>query len=146
AVIPNAGSPKCGFNTMTRELEKAPLQQRFDHLLSVISGQRFLQKRGIGNEVPFFICPFRPEEAVDMQRLIGQLANRLEQMGLRLVEVNLYDLTIEILQARGIWQQVLEMEASVPKDQFKELLQGVLDPEAHLVPAIAGKLSAQEFD
>ena len=131
---------------MTRELEKAPLQQRFDHLLSVISGQRFLQKRGIGNEVPFFICPFRPEEAVDMQRLIGQLANRLEQMGLRLVEVNLYDLTIEILQARGIWQQVLEMEASVPKDQFKELLQGVLDPEAHLVPAIAGKLSAQEFD
>ena len=38
------------------------------------------------------------------------------------------------------------METSVSKEQLKELLQGVLDPEAHLVPAIATKLAYSEFD
>lgn len=131
---------------MTPGLETAPLQERFNHLVSVISGRRFLLKQGLGNEVPFFICPFRPEEAVEMQRIIRQLVNRLEQSGIRALEINLYDLATELLQQRGIWQQVLDMEESVSKDQFKELLQGVLDPEAHLVPAIASEISNGEFD
>ncbi|TXS95144.1 DUF1788 domain-containing protein [Parahaliea aestuarii] len=123
-----------------------PMQDRFQHLLAVISGQRFLNKQGLGNEVPFFICPFKPEEAVEMERLQRQLINRLEQVGVRVLEINLYDLSIEILKERDIWEQILEMENSVTKEQLKELLQGVLDPAAHLVPAIAARLESTGFE
>lgn len=125
---------------------KMPIQDRFKHLFAVISGQRFLKKQGLGNEVPFFICPFKPEEAVEMERVQRQLINRLEQVGVRVLEVNLYDLSIEIMKGRGVWEQILEMEESVSKEQLKELLQGVLDPETHLVPAIAAKLGSSDFD
>jgi len=125
---------------------KMPILDRFKHLFAVISGQRFLKKQGLGNEVPFFICPFKPEEAVEMERVQRQLINRLEQVGVRVLEVNLYDLSIEILKDRGIWEQILEMEESVSKEQLKELLQGVLDPETHLVPAIAAKLGSSDFE
>jgi hypothetical protein len=123
-----------------------PTQDRFQHLFAVISGQRFLNKQGLGNEVPFFICPFKPEESVEMERLRRQLVNRLEQGGLRILEVNLYDLSIEILKERDIWEQIVEMEESVSKEQLKELLQGVLDPETHLVPAMANKMASIDFD
>jgi len=123
-----------------------PMQERFQHLFAVISSQRFLNKQGLGNEVPFFICPFKPEEAVEMERLQRQLTNRLEQAGVRVLEINLYDLSIEILNKRDIWGQIIEMEESVSKEQLKELLQGVLDPEAHLVPAIATKLASTDFE
>ena len=122
------------------------MQHRFQHLFAVISGQRFLNKQGLGNEVPFFICPFKPEESVEMERLQRQLVNRLEQAGVRILEINLYDLSIEILKERDIWDQIVEMEDSVSKEQLKELLQGVLDPEAHLVPAIAAKLASTDFE
>ncbi|HAT1700332.1 TPA: DUF1788 domain-containing protein [Legionella pneumophila] len=122
------------------------MQDRFQHLLSVLSSQRFLNKLGLGNEVPFFICPFNPEESVEIERLQRQLIKRLEQLGVRILEINLYDLSIEILKERDIWDQILEMEESVSKDQLKELLQGVLDPEAHLVPAIATKLLNLDFE
>ena len=122
------------------------MQDKFQHLYAVISGQRLLKKHGLGNEVPFFICPFKPEESVDMERLRHQLVTRLEQAGVRILQINLYDLSIEILKERDIWNQVLEIEASVSKDQLKELLQGVLDPETHLVPAIAAKLADAAFD
>jgi hypothetical protein len=128
------------------DISRMPMQDRFQHLFAVISGQRFLSKQGLGNEVPFFICPFRPEEAVEMERLQHQLINRLEQAGVSILEINLYDLTIEILKERDIWDRIIEMEESVSKEQLKELLQGVLDPEAHLIPAIAAKLASSDFD
>ena len=131
---------------MIPDIGNKPIQDRFQHLLTIISGQRFLQKQGLGNEVPFFICPYKPEEYIQMERLQRQIVNQLSQTGVRVLEINLYDLSIEILKDRGIWEQLLEMEASVSKDQLKELLQGVLDPEAHLVPAMAVKLAIIEFD
>lgn len=131
---------------MTADIARMPMQERFQHLFAVMSGQRFLNKQGLGNEVPFFICPFEPDKSVEMERLQRQLVNRLEQAGVRILDINLYDLSIEILKERDIWDQILELEKSFSKEQLKELLQGVLDPEAHLVPAIAARLARKDFD
>jgi hypothetical protein len=131
---------------MTPDFTRMSMQERFHHLFSIISSQRFLKKQGLGNEVPFFICPYRPEEAVEMERLRRQLSNRLTLAGVRVLEINLYDLSIDIIKERGIWEQILEMEQTIAKEELKELLQGVLDPETHLIPAIGAQLSGTDFD
>lgn len=131
---------------MTPDIASMPIQDRFNHLLAVIAGQRFLKKQGLGNEVPFFICPYRPEEAVAMARLQRQLRSKLEQSGVRTLDINLYDISIALLKERDIWDQILRMETTVSKAELKELLQGVLDPEAHLVPAISKRIKDAEFD
>lgn len=131
---------------MISEIDKMSLQERFQHLFDVISGQRFLQKQGLGNEVPFFICPYKPEEAFEMERLQKQLVNRLGHSGVNVLEINLYDLAIDLLKARGVWEPILAKEESATKDELKELLQGVLDPETHLVPAIATRIKNSEFN
>ena len=122
------------------------LQERFQHLLSFISSERFLKKQGLGNEVPFFICAYPPEEAVDMARIQKQLINRIEQAGIHVLEVNLYDIAVKLLKDRDIWDRILEMEESISKDELKELLQGVLDSEAHLIPEIARQMEQRDFD
>lgn len=129
-----------------RQPEKMTIPERFQHLLNVISSERFLKMQGLGNEVPFFVCPFPAEEAVEMQDMVSQLARRLEQKGIAVLQINLYDLSIEILRERDIWERVLEIEKTVPKERLMELLQSVLDPEAHLVPAIAEKMAQRPFD
>lgn len=122
------------------------IPERFEHLFNLISSERFLLKRGLGKEVPFFICPFPPEEAVEMEKVVKQLASRLKNNGVGVLEINLYDLSIELLRAREIWDRILEIEETVSKSRLKELLQGVLDPETHLVPAIASKMETRPFD
>lgn len=122
------------------------MKDRFNHLLKVIGSKRFLQKEGLGNEVPFFICDYRAEEAAEMARLQKQLIHKLSQEGVRILHIDLYDLSIELLKQRGIWDQILEMEATVSKDELKELLQGVLDPETYLAPVIALKMQEAQFD
>src|SRR5690606_17885983 len=70
----------------------------------------------------------------------------LQKNGINILAINLYDLSIELLKEREIFDQILEMEQQIDKEQLKELLQGVLDPESHLTPAIAKKLSNTEYD
>jgi len=131
---------------MITNLEDKPLNERFQHLVSLISNERFLKKQGIGNEIPFFICQYKPKETVDMNKAIDALINKLEQIEIKILEINLYDLSIQILKDRGIWDQIIEMETTLPKDQLKELLGGVLDSASHIVPAIAEKMNQAEFD
>lgn len=131
---------------MIADKEAMSIQDRFQHLADVLAGERFLKKQGLGNEVPFFICPYQPEEAVEMERLQKKLVNHLKHEGVGVLDINLYDLSIEIVKERNLWDMIIERESSVPKEKLKETLQGVLDPETHLVPAIAKKLAESEFD
>lgn len=131
---------------MARMSKTATPKDRFDHLLKVIASERFLKKQGLGNEVPFFIFPYPAEEAVGIDAMRASLVKQLENRGVHVVEINLYDLSISLLHDRGIWDDVLLAEPSIGKDELKELLQGVLDPETHLIPAIGAILADQQFD
>ena len=123
-----------------------PIQERFDHLLNLISSERFLKKKGLGNEVPFFICPYPPEEVMEMDKMRQQIKNKLEHQGIAVLDVNLYDVSIELIKNRNIWDRVFEMEPKTSKDDLKELLMGVLDPENHLVPRISEIMEESAFD
>lgn len=129
-----------------KNLMDRPIKERYDHLLAVISSERFLKMQGLGNEVPFFIVPFYPQEAMEMGQLGNQLMKQLENQGIHILKVNLYDLAIELLKKRGIWDRILEMESATSRDKLKELLQSVLDPETHLAPAFAEEMHKKVFD
>lgn len=122
------------------------LLQQEEHLYSVLSSSRFLRMEGLSNEVPFFIYPYPPEDALAVERVKKRVRNRLGQAGLVVLEINLYEVTIQILKDRGVWERVLEVESGMGKDDFRELLQGMLDPQIHLAPAIRSRIDESAFD
>lgn len=122
------------------------LLEQEEHLFDVLSGQRFLAMEGLGNEVPFFIYPYAPENALDVAQVKKRVKNRLGNSGVTVREINLYDLTIEILQERGVWERVLTLEPDQDKDDFREMLQGMLDPQLHIAPAIRARIEDGAFD
>jgi Domain of unknown function (DUF1788) len=122
------------------------LAKQEEHLFAVLSGKRFLQMEGLGNEVPFFIYPYAPEDALAVAQVKKRVKNKLSQKGINVREVNLYDLSVEILKERGVWERVLAAEPDQDKNDFRELLQGMLDPQLHIAPAIRSKIDDGEFD
>ncbi len=128
-------------------MTRADLTEQEEHLFSVLSGKRFLQMQGLGNEVPFFIFPFDPEDALKVVEAKKRIKNKLAtERGINVLEVNLYDLSVEILKERGVWERVLEMEPEQDKDDFRESLQGMLDPQLHIAPAIRSRIEDRDFD
>ena len=81
-----------------------------------------------------------------MEVVRTQLVKLLADRGVIALDINLYDLSVRMLRERGIWDQLIEQESGFSKDELKELLQNVLDPEQHLIPEIAAVLKANEFD
>lgn len=118
----------------------------FQHLLDLISGERFLKKQGLGNEVPFFICPFDPKFTATVYQMVKQLSNRLEQKGISVLEVNLYDLSLEILEKSGDLEWYLGHEQEMSKAELKDELQSILDTHDALIPAIGRKMEETDFD
>lgn len=126
---------------------KTDLTKQEDHLLAVLSGKRFLEMEGLSNEVPFFIYPYPPEASLAVAQAKKRIKTKLStQHGITVREVNLYDLSVEILKERGVWERVLELETEQDKDDFRELLQGMLDPQLHIAPAIRAKIEDGAFD
>ena len=90
--------------------------------------------------------PYDPREAVEMERLQKQLVNKLAKKGITVLEVNLYDLSIELLKKEEDWEWILEEEPKISKQELKEELQSVLDVETVLTPAIRARMDAETFD
>ena len=111
-------------------------KERAEHLFKVVTSERFLTKQGLGNEVPFFICPYPAEEGLSMVEDRIDLITRITHAGVAVLDISLFDLSLSILEERGILEQVLEVEPDTDKGELRELLQSVLDPQANLIPKI----------
>lgn len=146
---------------MNQKISQQSLAKRFDHLREVIASPRFLQMRGLNNDLPFYICEFRASEAFEIQRMRRQLVNTLAGLqveclqgrGVKVLEINLYDLTIDMLKEREgsseggrLWAEILAVEPEVEKEALKELLQNVLDIKGHLIPEIGKRLAQSDYD
>lgn len=121
-------------------------KERAEHLYRVITSERFLTKQGLGNEVPFFICPFPAEEGLTMIEDRLDLIERTGHAGVTALDLSLYDISLGLLEERGILEDVLAAESDMEKSEFRELLQGVLDVQEHLIPKIAEVIAAQPHD
>ena len=134
------------MNFASASLKGAMERDLHEHLYEVISSEWFLERRGLNNEVPFFICPFQPAYSSEMNRVTSQLKNRLGQKGVEVLEVNLFELSIELIEERELLGRVFEQEKSVGKDRLLPALRNLLDPEQHLVPRLAQIASKSKFD
>jgi hypothetical protein len=119
---------------------------RAEHLFQVMTSERFLTKQGLGNEVPFFIYPYPASEGLTVIDDRQDLVTRMEHAGVKVLDINLYDLSTDILKERDILDEILEIEADSDKSEIKDLLQGVLDAQAHLIPKIAEAIAATQHD
>jgi len=132
------------LNTKLTSMNNKNLHECYKHLLSVIASRGFLANEGLNNDVPFHICPYEPLIQNDVTQMIKQLKNDLSNKDVTALEINLYDLVIEILKAEGDWEWILENESKMSRDELKEELQGVLDIETVITPAIAGRMKEEE--
>jgi hypothetical protein len=131
---------------MTETKQTLTPKERFDHLLKVISSRRFLDCQGLGNEVPFFICPFDVRETLEKQGTVDQLIKGLLNHNVKVLKINLYDLIYEILDREGDWEFYANSSDTLENRDMLQDLQGILDVESVLVPAIETQMDSSDWD
>ena len=105
-----------------------------NHLVNTISSKNFLSTVGLNNEIPFFICPYDITITKDMIILYKQLCKKLDQTEVKILEIDLYDICLEILKDNNLLDKILKLENTMLKNKIKDTLKSVLNPEKYLVP------------
>jgi hypothetical protein len=118
------------------------IQQKFDHLFKVISTDTFLNMEALGGEIPFFISAFEPTQQLQVDKAIKSLKNKLENHGITVLELNLYDISMEIINRELPDGEVFELEKEMDKDEFKQALQSILDINEVFIPELKKRIDS----
>ncbi len=109
---------------------------KFAHLYKVISNEEFLRMESLGGEIPFFISAFDARQQVEVDDAIRGLKNKLETNGIPVLDLNLYDIVLELIHEELGVGEIFELEKTMDKTEFKEALQSILDIHEVLMPRI----------
>lgn len=113
------------------------LEIKFDKLFVNLSQESFLSMSALGGEIPFYIVPYDPTQQNEIENKTKQLKDRLSRKGVNVFEINLFDLSLSMLQERGILDKIIEKEPLLSKAKLFKTLQSTLDPETKMVAEIS---------
>lgn len=113
---------------------------KFEGLFNKLSSEWFLRKDGLGGEIPFFISPYNAEEELLVNESIQMLKNKLENAGIPVLDLNLYEIACEILEEKGGMERMFRVEQRRSKDKFLRALQSSLNIHEIFIPRIDQKI------
>ena len=117
--------------------------ERLNAILPRITDDHFIKRSGLGNEIPFYVFDYPPEQELQIREHISFLLEHLKKnhSSLKVLNIKLFDLMLEHLKERGTLDKAFALEAqkgskalwvalsaSVKPDRFIKLL----DDEKHL--------------
>lgn len=116
--------------------------KHFESLFKILSSPRFLNKEGLGGELPFFIHSFPVSKQAELDINILSLIKRLQNEGIDILEINLFRLCIDILKHENLFEQILDQEKRLPKLRLLRVLSGPLNIDNIIIPEIHKRLAA----
>lgn len=115
--------------------------QHFESLFQILSSKRFLNKEGLGGELPFFIHSFPVSKQALVDTNIQSLIKRLQNESIDILEIHLYQLCIDILKEKNLFEQIVNQEKNLPKQRLLRVLSGPLNIDSVVIPEIHNRLA-----
>lgn len=115
--------------------------QHFENLFQILSSERFLNKEGLGGELPFFIHSFPVNKQALVDTNVQSLIKRLQNEGIDILEIHLYQLCIDILKKENLLEQIITQENKLPKQRLLRVLSGPLNIDSVIIPEIHNRLA-----
>jgi hypothetical protein len=112
----------------------------FNHLFTNLKNKKFLKNEAIGGEVPFYIFPYKIEEQNRIYIEKEKLKKRLQKEGISVFEINLFDLSLEMLKERNVLDRLIQTEPTLSKKKLLDMLKMLLDVENKMTKKIEKKV------
>jgi len=104
-------------------------EERLNGILPKLTSDDFLRNRGLGNEIGFWIFDYPPEQEMAMRGFLHDVvipSLDKHQPAIRSSAVNLFDLTIGLLEERKLLDKALDMQLTQGDPKTLESLRRVL--------------------
>ena len=103
------------------------LAERLDAIRERLDNEDFLNNRGLGNEIGFYIFDYPPQFELMVREYLALLVGRMTKLGRRFVHLNLFDEMLAMLQERKLLDKAFELEKTKGIDELAKALKGPLE-------------------
>ena len=121
----------------------ANLNARLDQIIPKIKEDKFIEGRGLGNEISFYVFDYEPQDELVVRDYIKHIKKEFGYEGSkrRIIEFDLYKMLLGITKDKRIFERIFEMEERQGKDQLFKAMTTFAKPEVFL-----GKIKEQMDD
>jgi len=104
------------------------IAERLSKIEERITDESFLKNKGLGNEVGYYIFDYPPEHELDVREYVAYLKDKINRsnMGIKIVEFDLYDIVIDMLKERNYLEKCFEFEKTKGIDYAFEAIMKML--------------------
>ena len=102
------------------------IEGRIELLKQKIISDDFLKGRGLGNEIPFWIFDYPPEDELFIRNSIKRIEDILSGNSIDFVDIDLYELCLEIIEGKIKSEKVIEFEDRKGSDELLKKLKIML--------------------
>jgi len=117
-------------------MREEELNKKFEHIYGVITNPKFLSMEALGGEIPFWISTYSPTQEVEVNIEIDNLIKKLQNSGTTPHLINLFKLSVEIVDQNIGLGKMFKTEKRKSKEKFKKRLQSSINIHERLIPEI----------
>lgn len=124
------------------------LEERLNQIIPRITSQDFLDSKGLGNEIGFWIFDYPPERELDVRDFLNNtILPALPKLApsIRAQTVNLLTLVTDLLEERKLLDKAIQMQQTKGDDSALSALRSVLK-EDKLAQKIAEQFDVANLD
>lgn len=109
----------------------ANLNARLDSIIPKIKEEKFIDGRGLGNEISFYVFDYEPKDELIVRDYVKHIKKEFNYEGTdrRIIEFDLYKMLIEITKEKRIFDRVFDMEERQGKDALFRAMTAFAKPE-----------------
>lgn len=88
------------------------IYERLDEILPIIKDKEFMESKGIGNEIGFYIFDYEAKYEILVRNHIKDLKEKVNKKNLNFYirEFDLYEMMIKIIEEKGYLEELFKME------------------------------------
>ena len=91
---------------------------RLQKIIDKIKTEKFIQGRGLGNEISYYIFDYDPKEELAVRKYVQYIKKELNKVdsNRKVIEFDLYKIFIELLKEEDIFEQIISLEETDGKE------------------------------
>ncbi|MDW0118616.1 DUF1788 domain-containing protein [Sporosarcina thermotolerans] len=107
---------------------------RLDKIIPKIKEDKFIDGRGLGNEISFYVFDYEPQAELIVRDYVEHIKKYFTYEGTdrKIIEFDLYKLLIEITKEKRIFDRIFQMEERQGKDALFKAMTTFAKPEVFL--------------
>jgi hypothetical protein len=117
------------------------LEKRLELLKEKVQEDDFLNARGLGNEIPFWIFDYPPEKELLIRETVDKLTQNLKKNSINVLVIDLYEMCLEILENKISADKINQFESNKGSDELLNKLKLMLKAET-IKKAIQTRMAA----